>query len=438
MASILKYIIRDSHICLFFKHQTKTFKRSTGIKIQDPKHFNSKDFSFSQKHPNWVNDTKYVREFYNQVSDLILEARRLNTNRVIYANAKLDELNKGLKFSHEEKGAHIGLYDILLKYTINDPSYAEAKASGNKNKVSDFHSILAFVRDYQIHKKVKITLGDLNKTFLKTMFDFAATPHASHYGKYEFQDQWNRRVKDGKKAADTLNDFWGILRGIFKRLENEFEFTLNKSIYEYKPPSEAKKTPMYLYHEEFKTLFTHQPKDIENQMLMDYIFASLGTGLNFEDLNKIKERNIVRYKDFHRIELKRNKSRMACKIPLTQKVYEIFKKYDFNMHFYTNDQFNTAYRKLMANNIIFHELDYIYAEENGLEMPKQRYVHLSHENFRKTYITYCFDLGIQENHVWARVGHRDGDNMKHYHDNDERYLTDEISKMVKEIIYVKS
>jgi hypothetical protein len=437
MASILKYIIRDRHICLFFKHQNKTFKKSTGIKIQDPKHFNPTDFSFSQKHPNWVNDTKYVREFYNQVSDLILEARKLNTNRVIYVNTKLDELNKGLKFSHEEKGAQIGLYDILLKYTINDPSYTEAIASGNKNKVSDFHSILAFVRDYQIHKKVKITLGDLNKTFLETMFKFAATPHESHYGKYEFQDQWKTKVKNGKKSPDTLNDFWGILKGIFIRLDTEFGFALNQSIYKYKPPTESKKTPMYLYHEEFKTIFTHISKGKDEEMLIDYIFASLGTGLNFEDLNKIRERSIVRYKDFYRIELKRNKSRMACKIPLTQKVYEIFKKYNFNLHFYSNNQFNSAYRKLMSSYKVFHELDYIYAEENGLEIPEKRYENLSHENFRKTYITYCFDLGIQENHVWARVGHRDGDNMKHYHDNDERYLTDGILKMVKDIIYVK-
>ncbi|MDP1726534.1 MAG: hypothetical protein Q8M15_07100 [Bacteroidota bacterium] len=438
MSSILKYIIRKSHICLFFKHQTKTFKRSTGIKIQDPKHFNPKDFSFSQKHPNWVNDTKHVREFYNQVSDLILEARKLNTNRVIYANAKLDELNRGLKFSHEERGAHIGLYDTLLKYTINDPAYAEAKVNGNKNKVSDFHSILAFVRDYQIHKKVKITLGDLNKTFLKTMFDFAATPHSSHYGKYEFQDQWKTKIKDGKKAPDTLNDFWGILKGVFKRLDNEFGFALNKSIYEYKPPTESTKTPIYLFHEEFKTLYNHHPDIKENEMLLDFIFASLGTGLNFEDLNKVGENNIVRYAGFYRIELKRNKSRMACKIPLTEKVYDIFKKYDFNLHFYTNTQFNSAFRKLMSSYPIFHELDFIYAEENGLEMPEKRYEILSHENFRKTFITYCFDLGIQENHIWNRVGHRDGENMKHYHDNDERYLTDEIRKLIKEIIYVKN
>ena len=420
-----------------FSHGKEKFLRSSNIVVENIKYFNLKDRTFNSKHVGWEADTKTVLLFENKIREWVLEARTKGINQAKYAREKWDLELKRIKTGYEAITIDSKLYETVYQVVNQNPEYITAlgdkSKKKNKNKLNDFYSVFKIIRDYQIAKKKEFTLNDLNSQLLKDMFEFQKEPHNQYFGKFESAVEFDK-VFIRKRSETTLSDDWGVFKSILVHIQNDLKVALPSSTLEFKFKRGKQKTPVYVQYDEFYSLFTYKPFNEIEEMVMDYMIVSIGTGLNFYDIYDLKEDNFTQFNKFYRITVRRNKTGSLCRIPLTDLVYETFKKHNFKMNFIEDYQFNSRYREIMANFDCFQKIDNIYAKENQLTEPSKRLEILSHENFRKTYITYCFDLGIMESKIRNRVGHQDGRQMKHYADYDERYIKPEIKELMKKFI----
>ncbi len=422
-----------------FSHDGEKFLRSSNIIVENIKHFNLKDRTFSTKHIGWETDTKALINFENKIREWVLEARTKGINQAVYAREKWDLESKRIKSRYEAITIDSKLYETIYQVVMHNPEFITAlgdkSKKKNKNKLNDYYSVFKIIRDYQIAKNIEFTLNDLNSQLLKDMFEFQKSPHNQYFGKYESAKEYEK-VYIRKRSDTTLSDDWGVFKSILVTIHQDLGVALPASTLQFKCKRGIQKTPVFVQYDEFNNLFNYKPFNELEQKVMDYMIVSVGTGLNFYDIYDLNEDNFIQYNDFYRINVRRNKTGSLCRIPLTTLVYDTFKKYNFKMNFIEDYQFNSIYREIMGNFDCFHKLDTFYSRENNLTEPIKRLEILSHENFRKTYITYCFDLGIMEAKIRNRVGHQDGRQMIHYADHDERYIKPEIKELMKKFILV--
>jgi integrase len=432
----LKIKLRGNILYASFSHQGKKFLQSTNIILDNKKHFNFHDRTFNVNHKNWHKDTEFIQDYETKIKTWINEAKSIQVNQVDYVKKKFSEIkalssNTLIRITYNSE-----LYSSLYAIITQHPTYLKAVKDGNKHIVHDFISVLSLIRDYQIAKNKKLLLSDLDAKLLVEIFDFKMGAHVQHFGKFQSDCDYDSKRLVKNTSQTTLSDTWVNFKLLIQFIEKELMIKLSSTIISFKLGRAETKTPIPLKQTEFEVLMEYKPRDIDEEKVIDFICVSIGTGLDYNDICKLNEEHFIRYNDYFRIDVKRNKTKTKCKIPLTDGIFEIFKKYDFKMDYFSRHTFNKKYKEITKRLRVFNELDKIHAEENNLTEPLKRTEILSHENFRKTYITYCFDLRISEDKIRSRVGHRDSRQMKHYNDNEEKYIPTKIKELMKQIIYV--
>lgn len=428
-----QFKLRGTSIYASFSDHGKKFYESVNISVESAKHFSISERTLTRAHRGYLQDNEKLFNYETKVRNWILEAEKFNENTVDFVKNKFFEVANISKSKLKNHSLDSLLYKILNEVIQSDPTYIDSINKKNRKTAFDYTAVLKLVRDYEIGNNITIQLKELSYQLVERIFKYHQSAFNQYLGNYDDALKYDKmKINKSGLALTTLHNRWITFKKLLRFIDQGL-VNLNANIFNYKIKKGEVKTPVIYNYKEFAALVNYKPRPDEVN-IHDLIIVSFATGLNYNDICDLKVHNFERVQNYNRIIMRRNKSKARCQIPLTDYVYNIFKKYNFTMDSIKNHTFNEKLRGIFSNFPIFDKVDLFHQEEYNLLLPLTRSQILSHENFRKTFITYCFDLKLSEDKIRKRVGHSDSRMMKHYNDSEERYIEVEIMELIKKVI----
>jgi hypothetical protein len=425
--------LRGNTIYIFFTHQGKKFFQSTTVTVKDLKHFDIQAQQLTKKHEDYIKDNKNLLDKHQRIKLLINEAEAKGLNQVDYVKQTLEHE----KIQNTSKIRQINidspLYESIYEVIMQDPSYTDAD---NRKTPFDYTAVLKLIKDYQLGKNVKLLLSNVNHDLIKSIFKYHSNPYQQYLSsKWSDSSDFSKTKMCKNGLGDkTLSNRWITFKKLLTIIDGTLGVKLNPNCFHYKQKQKSLGDPVVLSFNEFQKLINYPCLNAKQEQIIELTKISLGTGLNFEDIRKLKPHHFTVHAAGIEIKIRRNKTGAKCFIPISPEVHELCKKYNYSPNLFSNKVFNDNLRAIMTQIPEFDEIDWAYMEEENISTPTKRHQIITHSIFRKTYITYCADLGIQENWIRSRVGHGDGRMMKHYQNIRPRLLSPELRIELTKVI----
>ncbi len=209
-------------------------------------------------------------------------------------------------------------------------------------------------------------------------------------------DQMAHHIIDGEGYSVAYT------KKAFAFIKTAMQFAFNRRYIDripgsdYKIPHTAKSEVVYLDEPEVDKIFNYQFSDTL-QRYADMFMIQCYTGLSYVDLRNLNAGHLIKDKDgLVWINLTRQKVETAeCLIPVIEKVWELMKKYNFDLPVFSNQKYNAALKSI--------------ARETGIR--KKLTTHVG----RKTYGTLLLNKDVPIETVSRLLGHSSiRTTQKHY------------------------
>jgi integrase len=172
--------------------------------------------------------------------------------------------------------------------------------------------------------------------------------------------------------------------------------------------------PDALTIEELKLLENAQMPDKRLERVKDIFLTGVYTGLRCSDLMQLEKNNIDLQNGL--IRMRQTKTEDAIEIPITQKLLEILKKYNFKLPKFESRSYNRLIKIVCKLAGIETEIEKVKKIGNNIiKTAFKKYEIISSHTARRTFCTLSLKLGMRPEDVMKISGHRSHESFTKYY-----------------------
>lgn len=286
----------------------------------------------------------------------------------------------------------------------------------------DYISTRNAIEDFEHDEQCMLYLKDITPEFITDLIDFLAEEREN-----KDSEEYKYKTKGGLKNS-TINKRLDCLAALTRNFYKNQEVT--EMILKHKQYNEQGEVIRLTKDELIAFASMEFEQKSENRIKDFFVFLCL-TGLRFSDLIRINLHNFVPLKNGYTLRLYTQKTIKRAEIPLTERAYEIAKKYEFSFSYYTNQAFNRMLKDLLEKYDLFgDEIAKIDLVKKGTRQRiiKRREV-LSAHTGRRTFISILVEEGKAISKIMGMTGHKKETTLKIYVDRFSPDLQDTISPL---------
>lgn len=398
---------KEKFVVIYYKHDGSAVRHRTGITIPE-KDFDKKAERIKPSHPSNEDYNKIISKIQRSIESIIIDY--INEHEIKPTSDYVKrQIKSGLKERKESLEA-----DIIDCYEdfLSEKKIMFSSPESSDTSVRDYISTKNALRDYS-RVIGKIIPSDLNNTIWLTKFNkFLSEPRPNIAG-YKFITS----AQNDKTRAKRF----GVLKNFGKWLMTENylkDFDMLKS---FKVKVEEK-TYYTLSLEELSLIQHHQFKSLSQQKAIDMLIVACHTGLRFSDVIRVSKTKISKKNEAKILTIVNQKTKIKVEVPLTDKVLDILKKYDYRLNLMSSQKTNKYIHEGLKNIMEFHDLE---ANGNdGEELPK--YELITFHTGRRTFITNLVNNNVSLNAIMKMTGHRKISTLQQYINPDYDLIMDNV------------
>ncbi len=381
-----------SLIYIQYGHSSRTTLFSTGIRL-NPKHLNYIDqgkkhidqnnpISSAQK--NYTSNNAVIRKKYQDIE-------KIKNNLVIQdidptIEAVRSEISKRRNDQIQQGEDLLKLFDIYIE---------EKKPIRAENTIKKFRTSYNHIKNFIEYKNIsKLRTHHITIDFYNGLVNYLLE-----------EDLVNNSI------GAIIKNFKVFLRDLEKR-----GYLFNVDFVEFKVFAEDPNV-IFLTQKELTTLEKHDfGKRKSLDQVRDIFVLGCYTGLRYSDISRLGKEHIKG----NTIKMRAHKNKKPVTIPLTPKVIEILKKYDYQLPRISSQKFNKYVKdacELAEINEPTEEVIYKGGQKTYVKRPKFELI--SSHKAVSTFISLCGTNGIPARVVSEITGKTVKVIMKHYYGVDE-------------------
>jgi integrase len=398
---------KEKFVVIYYKHDGTAVRHRTGITIHE-KDFDKKAERIKPSHPSNEDYNKIISKFQKSIEGLIIDY--INEHEIKPTSDYVKrQIKSGLKERKESLEADIMdcFEDFLSEKKIMFSSPERSNTSlrdyiSTKNALRDYSKVIGYIRP-----------SELNDTIWLTKFNkFLAEPRPSIAG-YKFITS----AQNDKTRAKRF----GVLKNFGKWLVKENYLKEFDELKNFKVKVEEK-AYYTLSLEELSLIQHHQFKSPSHQKAIDMFIVACHTGLRFSDVIRISKTKIHKKNNGRILAIVNQKTKIKVEVPLTNKVLDILKKYDYRLNLMSPQKTNDYIHEGLENIKEFHDLQ--SNGDDGEELHK--YELITFHTGRRTFITNLVNNNISLNAIMKMTGHRKLSTLQKYINPDYDLIMDNV------------
>jgi integrase len=324
--SLSKIKLYRNKIVIYYKKGDSFLRYDTGVRINNKTDFSERNGGVKERVNKSDEINKRIRNLHKKI-ETIIENRIDNPSLIINHKYIQSELLKSTK--------HKG--DKLLSYYQGFFDLKKKEFSGDTKS-------LASLKDYTSLKNALLGFQDqLNKPILVKDVDYNLSLSLTSF--------LRKKRKQGKRTCGGLNPntlkkrmilYYSFLRYVSEITEYQFPpKTFEVELSTIKPYIEI------LTKEEVLFLKDYELTDKIEEKVRDIFIFSCMTGLRWSDLITLNKTQVYQSKETYYIKKENVKTNKEIIVPLNSTSYEILKKYNYNLKYLTNQQFNRILKEIV-------------------------------------------------------------------------------------------
>jgi site-specific recombinase XerD len=378
--------------CCEFKAENKRFVYSTG------EHVHPTNWDVSTRFPFLKGETK-PKNFETLKMMLDRYSVLFNETESLYKRINENFTSEVLRSAFDEtfkrtvKGKNV-FFDAYDKFIV------DRIETWAKSTVKSYENVKNILINFEKKKNFPLTFTKIDKTFY------------AKFGLYCQEDLGH---------IDNTHNRNLVLFKSFMYWATEKNYTFNKAFIDFKNEKKVITTQIALTIEDINKLLSHEFDSKTMEKARDVFVFACVTGMRFGELSLIKRSNVT--KDCIILKEKKDTSKVAREIPLTNISRYILAKYDYNLPLTAIQNQNKNLKE------IFKELKYTHLVEKVTTRRKENitidmnfYDRISTHTARRTYITMMKKKGKSDKLIASISGHKDMRTLNSYYqvDGDER------------------
>ncbi|MFB6307547.1 MAG: phage integrase SAM-like domain-containing protein [Flavobacteriales bacterium] len=336
--------MKDKHIVLYYTRHNTTMRLSTGVKIQSPKDWNKDREELASHVENRKEKMKVIQKWRQRADSIINEALEDG-----YEIAGKD-LEKRLKNYREEVATRRTsslreLYEVFLKEKEEVLTQSPDKTP---QSVKDYRSLAHALSDFEKDKNRSFLMDEVDTRWLNQFHKWLSEERPKGEG-YKTQGALNQKTI--KKRFDSFKTFFRWLQ------QNEYIQNIS-SITNYKV--QVGKTLIdTLTVDEVEAFYQTEFERSSLRKIRDLFVFACHTGLRWSDIIRVRKVHIKEENGYYILSKIAHKTRNTTneyfQVPLTNTALEIFKRYNYNLDFFSQQKANDYLKEAMYYSGLFND-----------------------------------------------------------------------------------
>lgn len=389
--SFSKIKLYRNKIVIYYKKGDSFLRYDTGVRINNKTDFSERNGGVKERVGKSDEINKRIRNLHKKI-DTIIERRIDDPSITIDYNYVHSELLKGKK--------HKG--DQLLSYYEGFYNHKKEEFSGERKSISslkDYKSLENALLDYQDNLKSPIFVKDVDYDFSLSFSTFL---------------QKKRKPKErttGGLNPNTLKKRMILYYSFLKYVSEITEYQFPPKTFEVEL-STIKPYIEILTKEEVLFLKDYELTDKIEEKVRDIFIFSCMTGLRWSDLITLNKTQVYQSKETYYIKKENVKTNKEIIVPLNSTSYEILKKYNYNLKYLTNQQFNRILKNIVEKTGKFNKKVDKINKYTGKK--HKRWELISIHKGRHTFISNLIKSRTPVNEIMKYTGHTKLETLMEY------------------------
>ena len=299
----------------------------------------------------------------------------------------------------------------LYKEHLEETEERFRKGTNSITSIKDYKSFFNLLKDYELENNTVLEYSDLTSDFVTDLFGFMRKKRINTIHK-QYRTVGSLKGSTIKKRFDNLKFFTKWLE---KKLDFEYHKEVRAAISDFDLTKEEINPPIKRYALDrvaLEHLKSSEPQTKNEQIAKDIFIISCYTSLRFSDLVSLKKTHLKFNVNKFEINKRAVKTSAKMVIPMKDEIYELYKKYDFNLDRLSNGILNKSLKNLLARNIFFQQESEYYKDDGT---PYLLHEIISCHTGRRTMISRLLnEFSITPSTVMNISGHKSIDSLNKY------------------------
>lgn len=383
------------------------YRKSLGITVKDE---DAKAVKANLEKENLSNFDKYA------VNKILIEKKKLdNIIHNYYIEHKEKITSKKLRSIYNNKHNNVYSEKVLdqLELFIQQKRETFIRNGNQLISLKDYNSLKNTIIDYQIDKKIDLSIYELDLEFIKDFVDFMRRKRVSDKNKTFL----TKGGLNNKTLGKRLSSFKSFIRFLPIDIQRKLRYTSDEFINLINTNINIKVNSNDIHRlalskddiDEFLKIPITNPKE---QFTRDWFYIACFTALRYGDIVSLNKSHIVKNGETMIIEKSTNKTNVVVKIMLRAECLEILKKYNYNLYI-ANHSINKSLKEFFKKSAHFNEPFPKHKKKDGT--PYKKYELITTHTGRRTLLTRLLnEMKVSVPKIMAISGHTQQSTLNKY------------------------